>query len=611
MPTLSRVVSAACFPRNCRLDIELATTLGTTMTSGLSLTLLPKTKMMSRQADKRIGYFTTAFTDIGVHSASELGARSNEVDKKYHFINRWNLAKSGDCNANLCEPGVPIVYHIDPTIPKRWRPYIKKAVELWQPAFEALGYANTPRARLPEDGDWPADYDSVDIRYSSIRMGIMEQGATAIGPSTVDPRTGEIMDADISFPLTWVSVFAGKYWQDMTLLNLPSGQGSLQASNEANTNLRSNGAHKHHHRHGCAYEHFRQAAATTSQQMRGLAADASDGRVPFEIIGDGLTEVAVHEIGHTLGLRHNFKGSTLIPFTKIYDGDYTSKHGKSSSIMDYTAAVIAPTKAQQDKAIVFPGSRTVGAYDKHAIKYGYQVVENEKWNEQHADLVKTANEMAALGLEFATDEDAPGGLNTDQLNKRYDLTDDPVSWVNDQFKLAARMIKHADTQIAWDGSALGYEASGDYVISALGLSHKRAEVLINLLGGTTLDKQFPAAPPPSTPAKPLVKVVSSAYQWYLLDVLVSFITNPDYRKISSTTQALASTGYFYRFVLLLFVHGVHFFLLLLLVWALTTNKRLFSHVLSFFIPPPTLPLPSQHCKVTDSQDFRFVRWVRD
>jgi hypothetical protein len=550
MPTLSRIVSAACFPRNCRLDIELATTVGATMTSGLSLTLLPQSRMMSRLADKRIGYFETAFTDIGVHSASESGARGNEIDKDYHFIHKWNLVKSGDCSGKLCEPVVPIVYHIDPTVPKRWRPYMKKAVELWQPAFEALGFANTPRARLPEDSDWPADYDSVDIRYSSIRMGLMHDGATAIGPTTVDPRTGEILDADVSFPLSWVSVFAGKYWPDMTVLDLPSGQGS-RVPEEAKTSLRRNSDHRRlsrnhqDHRRGCAFEHFHQAAATTSQQMRGLAADASDGRVPFKIIADGLTEVAVHEVGHTLGLRHNFKGSTLIPFTKIYDGDYTSKHGKSSSIMDYTAAVIAPTKAQQDTAIVFPGSRTIGAYDKHAIKYGYQVVEDEKWNEQHADLVKTADEMASLGLEFATDEDAPGFLNTDQLNKRYDLTDDPVSWVNDQYKIAARMIKHADTQIAWDGSTLGYEASGNYLISALQLSVKRTQVLVNLLGGTTLDKQFPSKPLPSTPTKPLVRVMSSAYQWYLLDVLLSFVTNPDYRKISSTTQSLASTGYFY------------------------------------------------------------------
>ena len=102
--------------------------------------------------------------------------------------------------------------------------------------------------------------------------------------------------------------------------------------------------------------------------MRGLAADASDGRVPFEIIGDGLTEVAVHEVGHTLGLRHNFKGSTLIPFTKIYDGEYTSKHGKSSSIMDYTAAVIAPTKEQQDKAKASSGQMVKAAFKANAAQ---------------------------------------------------------------------------------------------------------------------------------------------------------------------------------------------------------------------------------------------------
>eukprot|EP00949_MAST-11_sp_MAST-11-sp1_P004844 g4844.t1 len=538
-PALSRIVSAQCFARNCRLALELITGGGITMTSSLSMSLLPEEKMVPRQADKRIGYFQTAFTDIGVHSASASGALKSEVDKDYHFIHRWKLEKSKDCDSrDLCEPKKPIIYHIDPSIPKQWRPFIKKAVELWQPSFEALGFKDVPRARLPEDADWPADYDSADIRYSSIRMGIMVNGATAIGPTTVDPRTGEILDADISFPESWVSVFAGKYWPEMTTLSL---EGSERGGNLRKTARRS---HMHGH-HNCAMEHFQQAAATTSHMMRALAAETSDGRIPFEVIGDGLTEVAVHEIGHTLGLRHNFKGSTKIPYTEIYNGEYTSKHGKTSSVMDYTAAVIAPTKKQQDTAIVFPSSKTVGEYDRLAIRYGYQVFAGEKAYEKHPGVVKVANEMSEMGLQYATDEDAPGSFNTDQLNKRYDLTDDPVSWVNDQFKIANRMIANANAAIQWDGSVVGYEAYGNYVNAALQLSAKRLDVLVNLLGGTTLNKQYPSAPPPTKSPSPLVRVVSSAYQSYLLDVIVSFITEKNYRSVELITETLASTGPLY------------------------------------------------------------------
>ena len=222
-PRLSRVVDAACYPRNCRFRLEIQTSVGATIETYLALSLLPKVPMTSRQADKRIGYFETEFTDIGVHTkkstANDNGENGEdyEVDKKYHLINKWNLTKSTDCDdtTKLCKPTKEVIYHIDPTIPKRWRSYMKRAVELWQPSFKALGYANTPRARLPEDADWPKDYDSGDIRYTSIRMGLMQNGATAIGPVTTDPRTGEIMDADISFPESWVSVFAGKYWPDM------------------------------------------------------------------------------------------------------------------------------------------------------------------------------------------------------------------------------------------------------------------------------------------------------------------------------------------------------------------------------------------------------------
>ena len=551
VPVFSRVVSANCFPRNCLLDIEIVTTSGETMTSSLSVSLLPQQTMTPRHADKRIGYFTTEFTDIGLHSASDTGARASEVNKKYQYIHKWKLEKSENCDdgGNLCEPKKPIIYHIDPTIPKKWRKYMKKAVELWQPSFAELGFKNTPRARLPEDDDWPNDYHSGDIRYSSIRMGLMEDGATAIGPVTVDPRSGEVLDADISFPLNWLSVFTGG-WADMTTLGLTgNGLANVPETIKANKkNLRSRLAPLHGH-HGCAHEHFRQSAASIALQMRSLAAERDDGRVPLEIIGDGLIEVAVHEVGHTLGLRHNFKGSSIIPYDAIYKGEYTEKHGKSSSVMDYTSAVIAPTKALQDGAIVFPAARTVGAYDRLAIEYGYKIFSGEAWNVKPPGVTDIANQMAAKGLEFATDEDSPGALNSDQLSQRYDLTDDPVSWVNDRFKVSDRMVKNARTAVNWDGSENGYEAQGNYVIMALMQSSREIAILSNLLGGVTLNKQYPSAPPPiMSPTKkvgePLVSVISSAYQRYNLKVMVSFVT--DYRSwLTESDQLLRSGTAFY------------------------------------------------------------------
>ena len=143
---------------------------------------------------------------------------------------------------------------------------------------------------------------------------------------------------------------------------------------------------------------------------------------------------------------------------------------------------------------MFPDSKTVGKYDYLAIKYGYKEVVGEVSNEKHPDVIAIADEMASLNLEFATDEDA--FLGTDQLNRRFDLTEDPVSWVNDQLKLTSKMIANADAAIAWDGSNVGYEAHGNYILSATLLSDKRLDVLINLLGGRTLNKQYPSAPPP-------------------------------------------------------------------------------------------------------------------
>ena len=108
------------------------------------------------------------------------------------------------CAADLCDPTTPLRYHIDPSIPEKWRPYFKKGVESWQPAFAALGFKNTPSALLPGDPGWPVDYTAGDMRYPSISFSISRDHVFSVGPSVVDPRSGEILDADIGFAQVFV-----------------------------------------------------------------------------------------------------------------------------------------------------------------------------------------------------------------------------------------------------------------------------------------------------------------------------------------------------------------------------------------------------------------------
>jgi hypothetical protein len=236
--------------------------------------LLPTDRMAGRQADRRVGFFSSTYTDVGLSSYSpgDAGITASQNNRRVDLIHRWRLEKPAGC-ASACEPVRPIKFYIDPSVPAAWRPFVKIGVELWQPAFLALGYVNTPRAvvisarfatflficffvcllyvsflwlslshqtrkqenknnnkieknqknanqpkaanneqhttrQLPGDDDFPADYSSGDVRYSSVSFAITAS-PFAVAQSSVDPRTGEVLDADVLFSQGWVGLFTG------------------------------------------------------------------------------------------------------------------------------------------------------------------------------------------------------------------------------------------------------------------------------------------------------------------------------------------------------------------------------------------------------------------
>ena len=164
--------SAASFPRNVNFVVEMTTETGrmsyasehATVKIMFCMALLPEIPMIPRAADHRIGYFAEKVSMIGVKDGKK-NFHATDVDRQSLYINRWRLEKSSNCNAGLCDPIVPLVFHIDPTVPLRWRKYVKTGVELWQKAFEKIGFRNTPTAISVGDVGWPTDYNSGDIRY--------------------------------------------------------------------------------------------------------------------------------------------------------------------------------------------------------------------------------------------------------------------------------------------------------------------------------------------------------------------------------------------------------------------------------------------------------------
>ncbi|MBI4546066.1 MAG: zinc-dependent metalloprotease [Gemmatimonadetes bacterium] len=362
-----------------------------------SLARLPERPMQPRAADDRVGYFLTAHKDFSKDEGASFFQR---------WINRWRLEPKDPAAAargEPVEPMQPIVYHLDPGIPEPYRPAIKAGVEAWNRAFEAAGWRNAIRAEpLPEGAD------AEDLRYASIRWNTSDQpGYGAIGPSTVDPRTGEVLDADILMEGNMVLGFR-RAWRTMVrpsqvvsemLESTPGELDWLEAGGEA----ASLGA----------------ALLEQGAALRALLAAAGDigpgDPVPAEYVEQALKWVTMHEVGHTLGLRHNFRSSSDTPLEKLPDAEWAEARGVFSSVMEYPAVNL---DAKGSSGYFY--NPTVGSYDVWAISYGY--------TPDDARAAALAREAARPGHAYGTDDDARGPGALDPTVNVYDLSADPLAW---------------------------------------------------------------------------------------------------------------------------------------------------------------------------------------
>lgn len=365
---LSRIMSIKAFPNNIVATSELTTkvregmsAVNVTVEVSSSLVLLPEKPMMGRLDDPKVGYFTK---DLLYFSDSQ----QKTEEKKY--ITRWRLEpKPEDREAylrgELVEPEKPIVFYIENSTPYRWRKYIKQGIEDWQVAFERAGFKNAIIAKeLPDSIAANAD----DINYSVVTYAASSK-ANAMGPSILDPRSGEILEADIM------------WWHNVISM---------------------------------VQEWITVQTGAIDPKARGT-------KLPDEMMGYAIRFVACHEVGHSLGLRHNMMGSWTFPTDSLRSKSFTDKmNSTASSIMDYARYNYVAQPGDGVTAV----SPHIGPYDIFAIEYGYRWYGLPTPEAEKDVLYDFLNKHNGRLYKYSEAQDPRSAVDPRAQNE--DLGDDPV-----------------------------------------------------------------------------------------------------------------------------------------------------------------------------------------
>ncbi|MFK7759598.1 MAG: zinc-dependent metalloprotease [Phycisphaerales bacterium] len=563
--SLTVVDSVKAFPKNIEIQFKGPVAGGTMKNFHYSISKIEGSRgFKPRAADERVGFFVTNYTDLGMFDWADTSQR---------LINRWHIEKA-DPKLKLSPPKEPIVYYVDHTVPIRYRRYVKQGIEYWNEAFREIGIDGAIQVQYQDKTTGAnMEKDPEDVRYNFIRW-ISNDVATAIGPSRVNPMTGEILDADVVLTDGWIRVFTYR-WEDL-LSNLavegmsPETMGWLESNPRWDPRMRlatpasrerilAERAHNHsmgiHNGHSLSdeakmmigddefdgldgrasqvsgmchaatgkaldlammrmnlsmVEMINTAAETAAiasepeisdemlemirkqlaenpalremipaEQLAMLEgkgdesekAECADGceseccgdekspavaekkeegdmidGVPEWFVGPMLAELVAHEVGHTIGLRHNFKGSSAYSLEEINSDEIKGKKPWSTSVMDYNGINIkmpGSGETQGDYSVI-----GIGAYDQWAIEYGYG----------SGDLKEVLSRAADPMLAYGTDEDAFG---PDPRTRRYDLSENPLDYANNQMMLVKKIreslldgfVKDGDS---WSRARRGY-----------------------------------------------------------------------------------------------------------------------------------------------------------
>jgi hypothetical protein len=428
----STLGSLQVFPKNLELEGEFTISptnredlfIGTVadqryipITMHYSLAELPNDGYVPRLEDDRVGFFNTSCKDF---------SRDGNEAYMVHFINRWSLKKK-DPTASVSEPVKPITYYLENTIPTKWRPYIRAGVLEWNKAFEKAGFKDAVVCldQPANDSTW----DAADIRYSTIRwISSSEPQYGAIGPSHIDPRTGENMDSDILIEASTILGYKNYYrrWVGPeTAEEIINGVTQKQLDQGLSPRM-------------CEEAEGMMEGGNLMDLSMMLDGSLPPGSpVPDKYIGQALKSLTMHEVGHTMGLRHNFQASTACPRDRLTDEAYLEEHGILGSVMDYDTPNIADDPSKQAEYF----TQTLGPYDYWAIQYGYTETGAKTPWEEKDKLAAIAAHSTDEGHEYGTDEDTYPQDALDPRNNIYDLGNDPLAFGEERTAYIASLWK--------------------------------------------------------------------------------------------------------------------------------------------------------------------------
>ncbi len=421
-----------------------------------------------RLADDRVGYFITAFQNFSHNNGKEPFVR---------YINRWHLEPS-EPDAPLSPPKKPIVFWIENAVPLEYRDAIREGVLMWNKAFEKAGFQNAIEVRqMPDDADWhPAD-----VRYNTIRWFNSLDAGFARGPARVNPLTGQILDADIIVDANMVRSIQQEYRalleansQDKNLC-----QANVPAIHQSVTTMQLVGSDD------LCYG----IESSTQAAMGALALSLLQNATPSneemqKYVHQYLRSLIAHEVGHTLGLRHNFHGSTMLAPQELNNTEITHSKGLVGSVMDYLPVNIAPQGVQQGD--YFPA--VIGPYDEWAIEYGYKKHLHPTPEAIIPETEKPFLEQIAVAspqpeLSYATDEDI---WDINPLANVWDMSSDVLVYSQWQMDNARLMWQRLDKRYPLRGES--YSDLRLLFNRVLKYYFRNADLLTKYIGGQSFQR---------------------------------------------------------------------------------------------------------------------------